>query len=490
MFEISRTPAPTGGCASAPRPGRLFWLALIIALTVWGFVDVRRRGRVDVENPQGHMTDLTVYTEAGAAFFDGRDPYTVTNPRGWGYLYLPLFALIVSPLHYLRPQDQVLVWYVVSLLATWGCYRQCVRITGAIVRQDTARRKLPQGAPAWIAMIAVATVVLPALNCLQRGQVGLVQLFLLLVGFRLTMESRTRWQSFLAGVVLALPVVLKLTPLLPVACLLAQQFVAAWRGSSRSGAWGRAANGGLGIAAGMVLFVLVIPGLLVGMQANARHLQSWWRLVATKSVDPGYDTFAGDSHSVRNQSLQNAVWRFGNWADYEFAAGPDDREARTLDSSTSLFMDAPLVGKIVLDVRLLLLLVLGIAGWVMVRPDDLLGQAVTFGLACAATLLVAPVARGHYFVLLLPAVLWLPLWLVREGRPKAAWCLALAPATLTLTHYLLLDYSGRLGVLGIGAAVWYLAAIVVVCIARRSTVLRKSPASDSSVTAAAAVGSS
>ena len=92
-------------------------LALVVA--VWGWVDVRRRGAVDPNDPGLHKTDFTVYTEAGAAFFDGRPPYEVTNPRGWGYLYPPPFAMLVAPLHALRPEAQVLVWF--CLLYTSRC---------------------------------------------------------------------------------------------------------------------------------------------------------------------------------------------------------------------------------------------------------------------------------------------------------------------------------------------------------------------------------
>ncbi len=58
-------------------------LAIGVAMIIWCFADVQRRGRVIPERPDKHRTDFTVYTEAGAAFFDGRDPYRVTNPRGW-----------------------------------------------------------------------------------------------------------------------------------------------------------------------------------------------------------------------------------------------------------------------------------------------------------------------------------------------------------------------------------------------------------------------
>jgi hypothetical protein len=73
------------------RSGRWVWIIVVALLLVWGFTDVRRRADLDPHNIGAYQTDFTVYTEAGAAFFDGRDPYAVTNPRGWRYLYPPLF---------------------------------------------------------------------------------------------------------------------------------------------------------------------------------------------------------------------------------------------------------------------------------------------------------------------------------------------------------------------------------------------------------------
>ena len=55
---------------------------MVLGLCIWAATDIQRRGRVDPENRFAHKTDFTVHTEAGAAFFDGRDPYRVTNPRG------------------------------------------------------------------------------------------------------------------------------------------------------------------------------------------------------------------------------------------------------------------------------------------------------------------------------------------------------------------------------------------------------------------------
>ena len=84
--------------------------------------------------PGLHMTDFTVYTDAGAAFFDGREPYDVTNIRGWKYLYPPLFALLVALLAGLPSTWQAAVWFILSSLMVFGCYFECQRLIGAFNR--------------------------------------------------------------------------------------------------------------------------------------------------------------------------------------------------------------------------------------------------------------------------------------------------------------------------------------------------------------------
>ena len=114
--------------SAAPWQRWPLYLAVGLALVLWCAVDVQRRGRVDPDNPNAHKTDFTAYTIGGAAFFDGRDPYSVTNIRGWGYCYPPLFAMLVSPLDALDPRWQVTIWFFVSAAVAWGIYRECARL--------------------------------------------------------------------------------------------------------------------------------------------------------------------------------------------------------------------------------------------------------------------------------------------------------------------------------------------------------------------------
>ena len=441
--------------------------ALAIAFAIWGWVDVRVRGTVDPNDLGLHKTDFTVYTEAGAAFFDGRPPYEVTNPRGWGYLYPPPFAMLVAPLHAFEPRTQVLVWFAISVLMLWGCYVESLCI---------ARRVLPaapQNAlfgpiPPAIGWAAFVAATLPALNCLQRGQVGVAKLYLLLLGFRLCIESRTLARSLAAGAVLSLPIVLKVTPLVPVAILVLAQFVASWHAPRRADGMRRTGALAGGALAGLVLSLVLLPALAIGWRTNLQHLDTWWREVAMRFDDAPGEDFAGDSSSPRNQSLANAVERLGNWADYCFGDGPNDEDPTPQRRQGKRFlMDAPVVGRVLTGVRLIAAALLVWAAIAVARRQDTLGLAAVYGMAGVSTLMLAPIARGHYYLLLLPAAMFSAAWLHRQKRRQWAVWVAVVPAVLSVAHYVLLDVTGRIGLLGIGTAAWYFAVCTALVVGTR-----------------------
>ncbi len=441
-------------------------VTLGVAMAIWGWVDVRVRGQVDPNDLGLHKSDFTVYTEAGAAFFDGRQPYEVTNPRGWGYLYPPAFAMLVAPLHSLLPQVQVLIWFVLSTLMVYGCYSESLRVARWVL-PDRPQHPLFGPVPSWVGWSAVVASLLPAFNCLQRGQVGVAKLYLLLLGFRLYLESRGAVRAFLAGCVLALPIVLKISPLVPVGFLLVEQLLAAWFAKRPADALPRAGALTAGVACGLVMFLLVVPASLVGWRTNLSHLDTWWRTVAVRLEDTTSD-FAGDSSSLRNQSLVNATERLGNWIAHCFASGPNDIDPTMLRNQGVVFpMDAPVVGRTLLAVRLAAGLLLLVMAYRVARYGDDLAMAAAFGVACVSTLVLAPIVRGHYYVLLLPAIMYTGAWLWRSGRENTALAIATVPAVLSVTHYVLLDYAGRIGLLGLGTATWYVACCILLALGNR-----------------------
>ena len=62
-------------------------------------------------------TDFTVYHAAGRAVIDGTPLYEAKNVRGWLYMYLPVFAVLMVPLAVLPKTVAAGVFYLLSLAA-------------------------------------------------------------------------------------------------------------------------------------------------------------------------------------------------------------------------------------------------------------------------------------------------------------------------------------------------------------------------------------
>ena len=197
-----------------------------------------------------------------------------------------------------------------------------------------------------------------------------------------------------------------------------------------------------------------MPSLAIGAAANMRHLHTWFDRVAIHH-DMGDDNNSG-FYSVRNQSLTNAVQRLGNWLAYAFADGPSDLPGDGVDAVEPV--DQPAVQRALIPARFGLLALLLIGGWKAARRGDSLDLAAMFGLATTATLLVSPLSWAHHYLLWLPGLLLVPAWLWRGNRGRLAATLAIAACGLMIAHYLLLDWTGRAGLLGLGTTAWFLVA--------------------------------
>lgn len=510
------------------RQNAVRWLVICLVMLVWGVTDVRKRAVVDAARPDRHMTDFTCFTLAGEALLRREDPYAISNIRGWPYVYLPMFAILVAPLSLVDPQTQAFIWFVISAMTLYGCYFEIRKLL------DACRDRIPVDVAAAIPtllILAGLVALFPTLNCLQRGQVGVLKLYGVLLGARLLVSSRGASQSFLGGFVLAFPVVLKLTPALPVFCILlwfwgpllfktvasltasiarsplpaagwlqsinqaisslskklsrvnpeltSDRFVSS--ANARS-VFGSAASTGIhpaspftaamGLACGGLFFVLLLPAAVSGWNQNLAHLRSFADKVLFPAREVYAADFGGDVYSVRNQSLGNAALRAGNFAAAAMGLADDDErldrnEVRVADT----VMGGPTAQRAVTVVRYgLLLMTLFAVGLLSFdqRPASLI-MAMSLGLV--ASLVVAPVARGHYFMLLAPAIVFAPIWLAVSGRRAtfqkvlrtvpiraARWHSGAVAgaflAAVSIFHYAALPLSGRLGMLGLATAAW------------------------------------
>ncbi len=531
--------------SSLPGPRRFWWTVLVGAVVLWGFADIRLRGLPWPDRPLEHKTDFTVYTAAGRAFFTGENPYEVSNPRGWKYLYPPLFALLVAPLSLLAMPEQCLVWYFISVLFCWGCYREAGRLLRGV--QTKIANLGSNISPQWgsfLGSLAFLAALFPTLNCLQRGQVGILKLYLLLLGVRLVWQSAGWVGRSFGGVILAGAIVLKLTPALAVGMVLWSQLASVFSQWRQRWKVGRLAGGpgvapkkithsphfvyihtrnfdihtqkgpllqsnpissdclseglpqgpsqpvplraksafrcfaatALGVAVGLGLFFFLLPGAILGWQKNLEHLTYWASRVlplagegfpVEKSVPSGshqpseQPLLPANYRTVRNQSLANGMFRLAALVDHLVFGGPEDRSL-DYQASAPTRIDTPVFQAVQKAVRALLGVLLLLAGARLGASGSRSDQAAAFGLGCVGMLVISPVSWGHYFMLLVPGVLFVPLWLVEQGRSRAAFWLAVVPALLSAIHYAFLNIVGRMGLLGLGTGGWLLAACILV----------------------------
>jgi hypothetical protein len=265
-------------------------LLLLGAVCAYGWLDVRRRARVD-RGRRHHRTDFTVYQSAAKALSDGTNPYLAENPRGYRYVYPPLLAILVMPLADWEPPDAALVFYALSVAALAGALSCLARLVG------------------WRATLAGALFCIPFLHqSFQRGQITIV-LLALQVG---ALFCCVRGRPFSAGLLLALGGVLRLTPFLPAVALLLGALAAR-----------RALRLGGGIATGALLGFLVIPWVALGGD-GAKEVNRQW-------VAQSENLFAGkpgqlealarvNEYRFKNQSPRRVIATWTGWlsgADFE-----------------------------------------------------------------------------------------------------------------------------------------------------------------------------
>jgi hypothetical protein len=318
ITACSRWPWDRG--TMAPRSIQTVLVAgVVIALLLWGWLDVRRRAL-----PQnGQMTDVTVYLAAARALESGQDIYDVRSEQNWPYLYPPILALLFVPLSHLSRGAAAYVWFLMSVGAL-GTSVVLVRAALGTALKDRADLQagppaIPAEAagsatsalalPARAALMGLAVVAVPAIHTLQRGQVNC--LVLLLVCLALFALGR-RWH-LLGGASLGMAAAVKVTPGFVVVYFI-YRWVRGQVAAVREGAWGprtplRGIAAPIGFALGLFLGMYAIPALYVGPGQAAVLLSSWRAKVAAGyvTVDAAQKVFAG-TQGIHEINDKNQTW--------------------------------------------------------------------------------------------------------------------------------------------------------------------------------------
>lgn len=402
---------------SPTRPPRRAWWVLVAVFLALA-PNVYHRS---LPGPR-HASDFTVYTAAGAVMLAGGDPSTAVNPRGCPYVYPPLAGLLLAPFAPLPYTAQTLLWLALSLVICGGCWAEMLRLHEHLAPADSGR---------WPVVAAGLAVVQPALMTLRFGQINLVLLYALLLGWRLLVTGE---RPALGGLSLALPCALKVTPTAAALAVLLGQTAPRVRRS----AW-------LGFVGGSLALWLALPAAVVGWQHNLDYLRTF----ARNLPDPALNQWCGAPvGGTKNQCLDNALRIAARRLAGEPGEPRPERRREPLPRCA-----APLKG--------LLALVLLAAGGVLLARGGPRAGAALVGLAALFALVAAPLAWMHHFVALVPAALGVPCYLLERGRPRAARALS---GSLVLLVWANEAWLSHVGGLGLGAALWFVVAALLVMV--------------------------
>ncbi len=200
---------------------------------------------------------------------DGHDIW-----RRHNYPNPPIMALLLMPFAQLPPQAGALAWFYFKVLLT------VLAIHGVLNLLDQPARPFPL----WGKTLVVVLSLRPIQGDLSHGNVNLFILFLVVTA----LVAFTHRHDLLAGLALALAIACKVTPALFLPYLL----------------WKRAWKMTAATCAGLIFFLIIVPGLSFGWQRNWTYLQSWHHVMVQPFVVEGMVT---SEH--QNQSLPGLFTR-------------------------------------------------------------------------------------------------------------------------------------------------------------------------------------
>jgi hypothetical protein len=343
---------------------------------------------------QTRKGDLNVFLRAGWAVRADADLYAVTDDNGFHYHYPPLLAILAAPLAD-APADadrtgmlpysvSVAICYLLNLVFLAFAVHHLAR---ALEKTVGDRFNWPVGSRGWwsLRMTPILACIMPLGHTLGRGQVNML-LLALFAGF---LADLIHGRQFRAGMWLSGAICIKIIPayllLLPL-----------WRRDGRCLA---------GCAVGLVLGLLVIPGVYLGPNRALACYREMTRTVLLPGLGSGDDASRADEltdqTATEGQSILTALH---NTLHYDLATRPHK-------ASPALRYFSYLIGG--------LLTLTALAAFGRRQRDDGIDLVLLFGLLTLNMLLISPVCHLHYFSLLLPLVMAL----VADGWQKSegAW---------------------------------------------------------------------
>jgi hypothetical protein len=229
------------GAVNFVRNPRTVVFGLVLLFVAYGFSAVERQAETG--------NDFPLFLDAAQALLEGRSPYQA-GPGLQGYVYLPFFALAVSPLTFLPEIAALWVWYAVSVALTLVSFL----LARALLREAFGERHAT-----WAVTVSLMIHARFFFGNYDMGQANVLMLFLLLWSVKLAIGGRS-WRS---GWPLGIAAVIK-----PHALIMLFPFLIRRR-------WGMAA----GFCAAAAVAGIVVPSLLLGTGPTRRLSAEWYKRV-------------------------------------------------------------------------------------------------------------------------------------------------------------------------------------------------------------------
>jgi hypothetical protein len=310
---------------------------------------------------------------------DASDERDIEADPDTGYPNPPLLAIVLYPLAALPALPGAMAWFFIKAVMIWWVLYWCINLaTGP-------GRPLPLLAAGLVLLV----VARPMAGDLQHGNVNILIIFLVAAGLWCFAHRR----DIPAGLLFALATAFKVTPAL---------FLVYF-------AWKRQWKLLAAAAAGLALFLLILPGLVLGMRRNIELLDSW----RTAMIMP-YLTRNHVETRQHNQSIPGVVHRLLT------DSGGIQLKDQSIRRVNLASLDTRTAQWIVKGITLLILAWLGWACRTPTADRRDWRLACEYGLVALAMLFISERTWKHHYVSMTPAVAAvIAHWSLRETSPRA-----------------------------------------------------------------------
>ena len=265
---------------SHPKARRIVGLVLFVILLIPSAQFVRTIQKVDASpyrtGGTRHRTALGRWLPSAqelARFPEGDNPYSY----GHWFPTPPMVLICLIPLAKMGYIGAGIGWSILKLAGLFGAMWFLIR------EYDRQGRPFPTG----VLIMAAAFSLRPIISDIQHGNLNIF----MMIWLTLTWALYLRRADYLAGFFFFFSIVKKITPSLSLVYFL---YNGNWRLF-------------FSFFVGLAVFVILVPGLILGFQNNLDLLQTWFDMLVRPFAIEGYATL-----ELPNQSLYGVVLRLMN----------------------------------------------------------------------------------------------------------------------------------------------------------------------------------